>query len=174
MSLQPLTGVWCRLQGLLPPESPRPRPKPSTLSPCHGSFCRPWGPLVCGNEAAIGQTFIPTQPLLVVQLGQESPPQRQAYPGVFPLVEPAPAGTRAARPSGQLAPLAPVQSIQRMPSKQRRSSTRGRPPREQTVGSGRCTRSASHCCLVNARHAMCWPPVLLGNARRYHPPTVRF
>jgi hypothetical protein len=32
---------------------------------------------------------------------------------------------------------APVQRIQRMPSKQRRSSTRGRPPRRDTFGWGR-------------------------------------
>jgi hypothetical protein len=32
---------------------------------------------------------------------------------------------------------APVQRIQRMPSTQRRSSTRGRPPRRDTLGWGR-------------------------------------
>jgi hypothetical protein len=49
---------------------------------------------------------------------------------------------------------APVQRIQRMPSKQRRSSTRGRPPRPDGFDVGRWGRMASHCCLVSPRHAM--------------------
>ena len=59
---------------------------------------------------------------------------------------------------------APVHRIQRMPSKQRRSSTRGRPPRVEALGWGRWTRMPPHCCLVSFRHAMCCPPVLLGNS----------
>ena len=69
---------------------------------------------------------------------------------------------------------APVQSIQRMPSKQRRSSTRGRPPRGDVLGAGRWTRIASHCCWVSFRHAMGCPPVLLGNTWRYHTPPAGF
>jgi hypothetical protein len=53
---------------------------------------------------------------------------------------------------------APVQRIQRMPSKQRRSSTRGRPPRLDRLGMGRWTRMASHCGWVSFRHAMPRPP----------------
>jgi hypothetical protein len=68
---------------------------------------------------------------------------------------------------------APVQRTQRMPSKQRRSSTRGRPPRGETLGCGRWTRMASHCCLVSLRHAICCPPVWLGNSWRYHTSTGR-
>jgi hypothetical protein len=69
---------------------------------------------------------------------------------------------------------APVQRIHKMPSKQRRSSTRGRPPRGDTLHRGRWTRLASHCCVVSVRHAMGCPPVLLGNPWRYHTPTGRF
>jgi hypothetical protein len=49
---------------------------------------------------------------------------------------------------------APVQRIHRMPSKHRRSSTRGRPPREDAFACGRWTRMMSHCALLNLRHAM--------------------
>jgi hypothetical protein len=49
---------------------------------------------------------------------------------------------------------APVQRIQRMPSKQRRSATRGRPPRGDTFGWGRWMRMASHCCVVRLLQAM--------------------
>jgi hypothetical protein len=56
---------------------------------------------------------------------------------------------------------APVQRIQRTPSKQRRSSTRGRPPREEPWGWGRWTRIASHWAFVNRRHAMSRLPFLL-------------
>jgi hypothetical protein len=52
---------------------------------------------------------------------------------------------------------APVQRIQRIPSRQRRSSTRGRPPRADGLAWGRWTRIASHCCLVSPRHAMFRP-----------------
>jgi hypothetical protein len=69
---------------------------------------------------------------------------------------------------------APVHRIQRMPSKQRRSATRGRPPRGEALGWGRWTRIAAHCCLVNPRHAMCCPPMLLGNSWRYHTSNGRF
>ena len=48
---------------------------------------------------------------------------------------------------------APVQRIQRMPSKQRRSSTRGRPPRPDGVDGGRWGRTAAHGCVVSLRHA---------------------
>jgi hypothetical protein len=66
---------------------------------------------------------------------------------------------------------APVQRIQRMPSKQRRSSTRGRQPREVALGCGRWTPMAAHCCLVSRRHAMVCLGLLLGNAWRYDTPT---
>jgi hypothetical protein len=69
---------------------------------------------------------------------------------------------------------APVHKIQRMPSKQRRSSTRGRPPRGDTFGSGRWTRMASHCCCVRSRHAMSCLLLLLDNSWRYDTPTRRF
>jgi hypothetical protein len=61
---------------------------------------------------------------------------------------------------------APVQRIQRMPSKQRRSATRGRPPRGDNFGGGRWTRMAAHCSLVRPRHAMLRPPCLLGDSWR--------
>jgi hypothetical protein len=69
---------------------------------------------------------------------------------------------------------APVQRIQRMPSKQRRSSRRGRPPRGDTCGCGRWTRIAFHCCEVRPRHAMCCLLFLLGNSWRHDTPTGRF
>jgi hypothetical protein len=69
---------------------------------------------------------------------------------------------------------APVQSIQRMPSKQRRSSRRGRSPRGDTCGCGRWTRTAYHCCTVSPRHAMFCLLRLLGNLRCYDTPTGRF
>jgi hypothetical protein len=49
---------------------------------------------------------------------------------------------------------APVQRIHRMPSKQRRSSTRGRPPFALGFRWGRCGRIFSHCLSVTALHAM--------------------
>jgi hypothetical protein len=69
---------------------------------------------------------------------------------------------------------APVQRIQRMPSRQRRSSMRGRPPRGDTFGWGRWTWIASHCCFVSPRHAMFGLLLLLGYSRRYDTPTGRF
>jgi hypothetical protein len=69
---------------------------------------------------------------------------------------------------------APVQRIQRMPPKQRRSATRGRPPRADALGWGRWIQMAAHCSLVNPRHAMCCPPVLLGNSWRYDTSNGRF
>src|SRR5438270_731076 len=49
---------------------------------------------------------------------------------------------------------APVQRIHRMPSKQRRSSTRVRPPFALGLRWGRCGRIFSHCLSVTALHAM--------------------
>jgi len=49
---------------------------------------------------------------------------------------------------------APVQSTQRMPSKHRRGSARGRPPWGWRFSRGRCGRIRSHCASVSARHAM--------------------
>jgi hypothetical protein len=69
---------------------------------------------------------------------------------------------------------APVQRIHRMPSKQRRSATRGRPPRGDNLGWGRWMRMASHCSLVRPRHAMFCLPVLLGNSWRYDTLSARF
>jgi hypothetical protein len=68
----------------------------------------------------------------------------------------------------------PVTRIHKIPSRQRRSSTRGRPPRGEVLRGGRWTRMASHCCWVSFRHAMGCPPVLLGNTWPYHTPTSRF
>jgi hypothetical protein len=68
---------------------------------------------------------------------------------------------------------APVQRIQRMPSKQRRSGIRGRPPRGATFGAGRWTRMAAHCCWVSPRHAMSCSPFLSGNSWRYDTPIGR-
>jgi hypothetical protein len=69
---------------------------------------------------------------------------------------------------------APVQRIHRMPSKQRRSATRGRPPRGDTFGWGSWMRMASHCSLVRPRHAMCCLHVFLGNSWRYDTLIARF
>jgi hypothetical protein len=69
---------------------------------------------------------------------------------------------------------APVQRIHRMPSRQRRSATRGRPPRGDNLGWGRWTRMASHCSRVRPRHAMCCLHVLLGHSWRYDTLTARF
>jgi hypothetical protein len=69
---------------------------------------------------------------------------------------------------------APVHRIQRIPSKQRRSSTRGRPPRGDRFGSGRWTRIASHCCWVSPRHAMARLLFFLGNSWRYDTSNPRF
>src|SRR5215510_13993942 len=49
---------------------------------------------------------------------------------------------------------APVHRIQRMPSKQRRGSARGRPPRRWRFSRGSCGRIRSHCASVRARHSM--------------------
>jgi hypothetical protein len=68
---------------------------------------------------------------------------------------------------------APVQRIQRIPSKQRRSATRGRPPHGDGFSWGKWIRMASHCCLVSPRHAMSCL-LLLGNSWRYDTPTSRF
>jgi hypothetical protein len=69
---------------------------------------------------------------------------------------------------------APVHRIQRMPSKQRRSSTRGRPPRGEVLGWGRWTRIASHCAFVSLRQAMPRPPVFRGDSWRDDTSSVRF
>jgi hypothetical protein len=69
---------------------------------------------------------------------------------------------------------APGQRIQRIPSQQRRSATRGRPPRADAFGSGRWTRVAAHCSFVRFRHAMGRPPVLLGTSWRHHTSNGRF
>jgi hypothetical protein len=69
---------------------------------------------------------------------------------------------------------APVQRSHRMPSKQRRSATRGRPPRGDNFGRGKWMRMASHCSLVRPRHAMCCRPVLLGNSWRHDTLIARF
>jgi hypothetical protein len=69
---------------------------------------------------------------------------------------------------------APVHRIQRMPSKQRRSATRGRPPRGDTWGWGRWTRMASHWVFLSPRHAVFRPPVLLGGSWRYDTLTGKF
>jgi hypothetical protein len=69
---------------------------------------------------------------------------------------------------------APVHRIQRMPSTQRRSSTRRRPPRGLALGYGRWRRMVSHGCLVSLRHAIGCPPVWLGIVWRYHTLTGRF
>jgi hypothetical protein len=69
---------------------------------------------------------------------------------------------------------APVHRIQRMPSKRRRASRRGRPPRGDTCGCGRWTRITCHCCVVSPRHAMLCLLLLLGNSWRDDTPTGRF
>jgi hypothetical protein len=69
---------------------------------------------------------------------------------------------------------APVHRIQRIPSKQRRSSTRGRPPRADIFNSGRWTRMASHCGFVSPRHAMSCLLLLPGNSWPYVTLTSRF
>src|SRR5919201_4275815 len=91
--------------GMLPAEYPRHRPQPSTLCPCRVSSCRPWVPLFRGHETAIGTGFIPANLLLVVELGQEGPPEFEQPPRLFPLPEPPPTGARAPISPGQLAPL---------------------------------------------------------------------
>src|SRR4030095_15955745 len=68
----------------------------------------------------------------------------------------------------------PVQRIQRMPSKQRRSSTRGRPPRGEALAWGRWARIAASCCLVSRRHAMSRPPIFLSDSWRYDTLTSGF
>jgi hypothetical protein len=69
---------------------------------------------------------------------------------------------------------APVQRIQRMPSKQRRSATRGRPPRGDPFDSGKWTRMASQCCFVSPCHAMSCLLLLPGNSWRDDTLTGRF
>ena len=69
---------------------------------------------------------------------------------------------------------APVHRIHRIPSKHRRSSTRGRPPCTDGFRWGRCSRIASHCSLVSLRHAMSRPPFFLGDSWRYDTLTGRF
>jgi hypothetical protein len=49
---------------------------------------------------------------------------------------------------------APVQRIQRMPSKHFRSSARGRPPRGLGGWVGRCSTRRAHCTSVSLRHAI--------------------
>jgi hypothetical protein len=49
---------------------------------------------------------------------------------------------------------APVQRIHRIPSRQRRSSTRGRPPLGLGFSFGRCLETASHCSSVKCLQAI--------------------
>lgn len=49
---------------------------------------------------------------------------------------------------------APVQRIQRIPSKHFRSSARGRPPRGLGGWTGRCSLRRAHCTSVSLRHAI--------------------
>ena len=49
---------------------------------------------------------------------------------------------------------APVQRIQRMPSKHSRSSAQGRPPLRLGLRTGRCLRVSSHCLSVSPRQVM--------------------
>jgi hypothetical protein len=53
---------------------------------------------------------------------------------------------------------APVQRIQRIPSKHCRSSTRGRPPWGRAFGRGSCSRIFAHCLSVTLCHAMTTTP----------------
>jgi hypothetical protein len=69
---------------------------------------------------------------------------------------------------------APVQRIQRIPSKQRRSGRRGRPPRADGFDWGRWTRMAAQCAFVSPRHAMSRPPIFPGDSWRYDTSSVRF
>jgi hypothetical protein len=61
---------------------------------------------------------------------------------------------------------APVQKIQRMPSKQRRSSTAGRPPLRRGLGGGNWTRICAPWTWVSFRPAMSRPPFFPGDAWR--------
>jgi hypothetical protein len=49
---------------------------------------------------------------------------------------------------------APVQRIQRMPSKHFRASIGGRPPRSLARWAGRCSARRAHCTSVTFRHAI--------------------
>jgi hypothetical protein len=69
---------------------------------------------------------------------------------------------------------APVHRIHRMPSTQRRSSKRGRPPRGGALGWWRWTRMASQGVFVSPRHAMNRPPCWRGDSWRYDTLTGRF
>src|SRR5581483_1211510 len=56
--------------------------------------------------------------------------------------------------SGNSLQGAPVQRIQRMPSKHWRSSSGGRPPLREGLRLGKCGLMASHCLSVTARQAI--------------------
>ena len=56
--------------------------------------------------------------------------------------------------SGNSLQGAPVQRIQRMPSKHLRLSADGRPPLRERLGSGKCGSMAFHCLSVTLRQAM--------------------
>jgi hypothetical protein len=44
----------------------------------------PLGPLFRGDEAAIRKALIPAQLFLVVELGEEGPPEREQHAALFP------------------------------------------------------------------------------------------
>ena len=62
-------------------------------------------PLLPGNETAIRKALLPAQFFLVVEWAQEGLPELEQDAALFPVLEPAPAGTRAATSPRQLAPL---------------------------------------------------------------------
>lgn len=65
---------------------------------------------------------------------------------------------------------APVQRIQSIPSKQRRSSTRGRPPLGLGFDLGRCLETASHCASVRCLQAIDHLHVISGSGAILTPP----
>jgi len=65
---------------------------------------------------------------------------------------------------------APVQRTQSIPSKQRRSSTRGRPPLGFGFDRGRCLETASHCASVRFLQAIDHLHVISGSGAILAPP----
>jgi hypothetical protein len=155
-------------------EYPCHRPEPATCSPCPASSGRLWLPLLGGNAAAIGEAFIPAKFLLSLRWAQKARHSWRSTPVASHCLNRRQQVLGLPYRRGSPLRWEPVHRIRRMPSTHRRSSTRGRPPRAEALGRGRCMRIASYGCVVSPRHAMSCLLHWLGFSWRDDAPTRRF